>query len=188
MGRAQHVPAVQPVAPAASVGRVELLLIRHAQTYANVEGALDTAHPGTDLTPLGEEQVSTLVHALAGERVDAVWCSPRLRARRTALALAEPRGLSVVEHEGAVEVDAGAVEMSTRPEDARVYNAVVDAWPHSSRGHARVLAGHVLGRGAGHARGSVMGDLGHQSRVGACDPVALSRKFTRVGTPHPTTR
>jgi probable phosphoglycerate mutase len=90
--------------------------------------ALDTAHPGADLTELGERQVRELGELLADERIDAVHASPRLRARRTAAALAEPRRLEPVVEDGLVEVAAGEWEMATDEHLAEAYNGVVTAW------------------------------------------------------------
>jgi probable phosphoglycerate mutase len=100
---------------------MDLLLIRHAQTHSNVIRALDTALPGADLTDLGERQVADLAGQLADEPIDAVWCSPALRARRTAAALAAPRGLEPQVHPGLVEISAGDWEMSSRDEHADAY-------------------------------------------------------------------
>jgi probable phosphoglycerate mutase len=100
---------------------MDLLLIRHAQTHSNVIRALDTALPGADLTDLGERQVSDLAGHLADEPIDAVWCSPALRARRTAAGLAAPRGLEPQVHPGLVEISAGDWEMSSRDEHADAY-------------------------------------------------------------------
>ena len=100
---------------------MDLLLIRHAQTHSNVIRALDTALPGADLTDLGERQVADLAGQLADESIDAVWCSPALRARRTAAALAAPRGLEPQVHPGLVEISAGDWEMSSRDEHADAY-------------------------------------------------------------------
>ena len=51
---------------------MRLLLIRHAQTPANVRGELATARPGPGLTDLGLQQAAGVVQALSGERIDAV--------------------------------------------------------------------------------------------------------------------
>lgn len=100
---------------------MDLLLIRHAQTHSNVIRALDTALPGADLTELGERQVADLAGHLVDEAIDAVWCSPALRARRTALGLAEPRGLEPEVHPGLVEISAGDWEMSSDDAHADAY-------------------------------------------------------------------
>lgn len=107
---------------------MELLLIRHAQTTSNVTRALDTAHPGADLTELGEQQVRELEMALAGEHIDAVHVSPRLRTRRTAVAVAASRGLAPIVDDRLVEVDAGEWEMSNAAEHIDGYHAVLASW------------------------------------------------------------
>jgi len=107
---------------------MELLLIRHAQTTSNVAGALDTGHPGADLTELGEQQVAELARTLAPVTLDAVFVSPRLRTRRTAEPLLRDRGLDPVVRDGLVEVSAGDWEMSTETERAQAYNATVSSW------------------------------------------------------------
>lgn len=107
---------------------MQLLLLRHAQTTANVDRALDTAAPGADLTDLGRRQVVELAHVLEDELIDAVYASPRLRALRTADALTGPRGLVAEVREGLVEIAAGDWEMSVEESDAAAYNAVMMAW------------------------------------------------------------
>lgn len=106
---------------------MDLLLIRHAQTTSNLARALDTALPGADLTQRGASQVDELAALLADERIDAVWCSPSLRTRRTAAALAEPRGLEPQVRHGLVEISAGDWEMSTDEAQADAYRDAVVA-------------------------------------------------------------
>ncbi|MFJ5773021.1 histidine phosphatase family protein [Streptomyces sp. NPDC093094] len=90
---------------------MRLLLVRHAQTVANVDFLLDTAYPGAELTELGERQAAALPEALAGEDVTAVYASPLTRTRRTAAPLAAARGLEVRVRDGLREVTAGDLEM-----------------------------------------------------------------------------
>jgi broad specificity phosphatase PhoE len=106
---------------------MDLLLIRHAQTHSNVARALDTGLPGADLTELGERQVAELAELLDGERIDAVWCSPTLRTRRTATGLAERRGLEPEVRDGLVEISAGDWEMSTADEHGAAYREAIVA-------------------------------------------------------------
>ncbi|MGD9958598.1 histidine phosphatase family protein [Nocardioides sp.] len=113
---------------------MQLLLIRHAQTHSNVSRALDTAHPGADLTELGERQVSDLAAALAEEHIDRVFASPRLRTRRTAAGLADPRGIEPTLRDGLVEIGAGDHEMSTLPEHAEAYVETALSWVRGDLG------------------------------------------------------
>lgn len=89
---------------------MRLLLIRHAQTPANVRGELATARPGPGLTDLGRRQADGVVHALADQRIDAIYASPLLRTGLTAAPLAQAHGLSVEVLEGLEEIEAGTLE------------------------------------------------------------------------------
>jgi broad specificity phosphatase PhoE len=60
-----------------------IVLIRHGQTEWSASGQ-HTSYTDIDLTPHGEQQALGLAALLAGRTFAAVWCSPRLRARRTA--------------------------------------------------------------------------------------------------------
>ena len=63
---------------------MDLYLVRHAETFGNT-GADDSADP--ELTPRGAEQARLLAERLAVIPMDAVFCSPLLRAVRTAQAI-----------------------------------------------------------------------------------------------------
>ena len=60
-----------------------LVLVRHGETEWSASGR-HTSHTDIDLTSHGEAQAAGLRHRLAAFGFAAVWCSPRLRARRTA--------------------------------------------------------------------------------------------------------
>lgn len=60
-----------------------LLVVRHAQTYGNVEGRF-CGHSETDLTPLGIAQARALGHRLRGQQFDAAASSDLHRAIQTA--------------------------------------------------------------------------------------------------------
>lgn len=107
---------------------MELLLIRHAQTTSNVSGAMDTAHPGADLTALGRRQATELAEHLAGERIDSLLVSPRQRTRSTAAPLAESQGLEPQLRDGLVEISAGEWEMSADETHRVGYVAAAASW------------------------------------------------------------
>ena len=66
---------------------MRVLVVRHCEAAA---GSPDDLRP---LTPEGREAAAALGAELAGERPDAIVCSPLLRARETAGAIAEACGL-----------------------------------------------------------------------------------------------
>lgn len=101
---------------------MELVLVRHAQTVDEARGLcygrLDFA-----LSETGRGQCMCLAERLSGEQVAAVVSSPRLRARDTALAIAELHGHPVIVLDELQELDFGDLEgrpydeiAATRPE------------------------------------------------------------------------
>jgi probable phosphoglycerate mutase len=89
---------------------MRLILIRHGQTPANVEGILESTVPGPGLTALGQEQAEELVEALADEKFDAIFVSSMVRTHLTAAPLAASRGLEPIQRDGLREIAAGDVE------------------------------------------------------------------------------
>jgi probable phosphoglycerate mutase len=81
---------------------VELLLIRHAQPV-RVEQAAGPADP--PLTPLGHAQARAMSEWVSHEVFDALYVSPLVRARETAMPLAERTGLEPVIVEPLAEFD-----------------------------------------------------------------------------------
>lgn len=82
------------------------LLIRHAAVEGmeeKISGRLD----GGSLTPRGREQARRLARLLAGERIGAVYSSPRERARETARLMAEALGGEVLTAPELDEIDYG---------------------------------------------------------------------------------
>jgi probable phosphoglycerate mutase len=124
---------------------VRLLLIRHGQTPANVDGRLNTAIPGPGLTALGHRQATMVPLALRDVRVDAVYASLLLRTQLTAAPLAADRGLDVRVLPGIHEIEAGDLEDLRDPVSVRAYLTTVFAWglgdlspmmPGGTDGHA----------------------------------------------------
>lgn len=107
---------------------MQLYLIRHAQSEANVGNILDTALPGPPLTDLGREQARTLARTLADEPVVAVYASHALRAQQTAAPLAGALALDVQPLEGIHEVGVGDLEGRGDPASIEAYLAVAREW------------------------------------------------------------
>lgn len=105
-----------------------LILVRHGQTRSNVHGLLDTAAPGADLNPLGQEQAAALVDRLAGERIDRVVASPLARTVQTARPLAAERRLTLGTDEGLREILAGDLELHADRDSHLTYLETVFAW------------------------------------------------------------
>jgi broad specificity phosphatase PhoE len=109
-------------------GMSEIVLLRHGQTQWSATGR-HTSYTEKDLTPDGERQARVLAERLADRRFAAVWCSPRVRARRTA----ELAGLPVsTVDEDLAEWDYGEYEGLTTPqirEKAPGWNLWTDGCP-----------------------------------------------------------
>lgn len=102
--------------------------MRHGQTHANVSGELDTAHPGLELTDLGHTQAAAAAQALAGEHLDAVYVSSRVRTHQTAAPTATDRSLTPVLLGGLEEIQAGDFEMRKDHDAVAGYITSVAAW------------------------------------------------------------
>ena len=102
--------------------------MRHGQTHANVSGALDTAHPGVNLTDLGRAQAAAASKALADEALDAIYVSSRVRTHQTAAPTADDRGLALTVLEGLEEISAGDFEMRHDHDAIAGYIGTVATW------------------------------------------------------------
>lgn len=107
---------------------MRLLLVRHGQTPANVDGVLATDRPGPGLTARGREQAAALVPALAGESIASISVSPLKRTALTAAPLAAARGLEPVPREGLEEIEAGRLEGRRDREAVHAYLDVLRRW------------------------------------------------------------
>jgi probable phosphoglycerate mutase len=113
----------EPGAARDNVTMNEIVVIRHGQTEWSAAGR-HTSYTDLDLTPEGERQARSLRPALAARPFAAVWCSPRVRATRTA----ELAGLTVTEvDEDLVEWNYGAYEGITTA-SIRETNPGWDLW------------------------------------------------------------
>jgi probable phosphoglycerate mutase len=83
-----------------------VLLIRHAHTAA-LAVSLSGRSADVPLSVLGGRQLLELRAALHGARIDAIYSSPLERARTTAQALADDRGLVLGLSDELLEVDFG---------------------------------------------------------------------------------
>jgi broad specificity phosphatase PhoE len=84
-----------------------LYLARHGQTAYNHEGRFQGQLP-VPLDQTGRQQAKELAQRAAQHNFRALWCSPLLRARETADAVAAVIGLEPREDPRLMETDAGA--------------------------------------------------------------------------------
>ena len=107
---------------------MRLLFIRHGQTPYNVTGALDTASPGADLTPLGQAQAQAIPSALAGEGVCGIFASTAVRTQQTAAPLMRSCGIDTRVLDGLVEISAGELELRADAEAVQLYISCLGSW------------------------------------------------------------
>lgn len=98
---------------------MRVFLVRHGESEGNFAGTLQGSRSDTQLSARGLEQTRLLAHRLAGERLDAGFTSPMIRARQTAeILLAKHDGFRVVVDADLLEFDWGT--WSGRPLDAEL--------------------------------------------------------------------
>jgi probable phosphoglycerate mutase len=109
----------------------EVLLVRHGESAPVVPGTPESEDP--PLSERGVEQAAALAARLAGKRFDAVWSSDLARARDTALALAEPRQLTLVQRADLREVHLGDWERGEFRRRAALRDPEFLAWAATGR-------------------------------------------------------
>ncbi len=166
---------------------MQLLLIRHGQTPANVAGALDTAVPGKPLTALGQVQAEAVVEALSDRDIAAVYASPLVRTQLTAGPLAAARGLAVEVRPGLEEVSAGALEMRADPEAVDGYVDCLAAWMagDTTRAMPGGPDGDAFWRRFDGAITAIAGDHAPDATVAVFSHGAAIRVYTAVATRMP---
>ena len=107
---------------------MRLILVRHGQTPANVDGILESTVPGPGLTALGDEQAEELVEALADEKIDAIFVSSMIRTHLTAAPLVAARSIEPAVRDGLREIAAGDVEGNTDEASVHQYVHTLLEW------------------------------------------------------------
>lgn len=103
-----------------------LVLVRHGQSFGNVERRLDTRPPGAELTPLGRDQARAF--ARNAGRPAMLAHSVATRASQTASVIGGQLGLGAVEIRGIHEVQVGALENRNDDDAIAEFNAIYDRW------------------------------------------------------------
>ena len=109
-----------------------LLLLRHGQSYGNLERRLDTAPPGTPLTWLGRDQARTFAQR-ARRRPELLVHSVATRAAETAAVIGTELNVTVRAVDGIHEVQAGELENRADDEAIAEFNAVYRRWQQGER-------------------------------------------------------
>jgi broad specificity phosphatase PhoE len=112
---------------------MRLLLIRHGQTPANVNGVLDAEVPGPGLTELGQQQAEALPAALADRGIERLFVSTMVRTQITAAPLAASLGLEPVVLPGLREIEAGDTQGKRDQVSVQMYISTVHGWSAGDR-------------------------------------------------------
>ncbi|MEM6110154.1 histidine phosphatase family protein [Mycobacterium sp. 050272] len=105
-----------------------LVLLRHGQSFGNVERRLDTRPPGTDLTPTGRDQARAF--ALEAGRPALLAHSVANRASQTAAVIGTQVDVAPREFAGIHEVQVGELENRNDDEAVAEFNAIYERWQH----------------------------------------------------------
>ncbi|OBF11481.1 phosphoglycerate mutase [Mycobacterium sp. ACS4054] len=105
-----------------------LVLLRHGQSYGNVERRLDTRPPGAELTPLGRDQARAFARGTG--RPALLAHSVAIRACQTAGVIGGELKMSAVEVPGVHEVQVGGLEDRSDDDAVAEFNAIYERWHH----------------------------------------------------------
>ncbi len=105
-----------------------LILVRHGQTYGNVDKRLDTRPPGAELTPLGRDQARTYASRSAGQTPAVLGHSVAIRARQTATEIGSHLGVAPREFADIHEVQVGDLENRNDDEAVDEFNRIYERW------------------------------------------------------------
>ena len=84
----------------------KFFFVRHGATD-DIGKTISGRAPGVHINSLGQEQAVRLARRLAAEPIEAIYCSPQLRARETAAPLAQALAKQIVTAAELDEVDLG---------------------------------------------------------------------------------
>jgi broad specificity phosphatase PhoE len=109
-----------------------LVLLRHGQSYGNVDQRLDTRPPGTELTPLGRDQARAFARDGAC-RPGLLLHSVATRAVQTAAEISAEIGVSAREVTGIHEVQVGELENRSDDDAVAEFNVIYQRWHAGER-------------------------------------------------------
>ena len=105
----------------------EIYMVRHCEAMGNVmrlfQGSSDF-----DISETGEKQLEYLKNRFKDIKLDKVYTSPLIRARKTALAVIGDRSLEPIDEKGLIELDGGIVEGKPFKETFNSIPGLADAW------------------------------------------------------------
>jgi broad specificity phosphatase PhoE len=175
---------------------LRIILVRHGQTEWNAGstgGEYFRGRIDVPLNEVGEAQAQAVADRLSRLQIAAVYASPLQRATRTALPIAETRGLSVVPFEGLLDIDYGQWGGRAHAIVASEWPALYAQWfsaPHQvqipggeSLADVRGRVSHGLAEVLTRHRNAIVAMVGHQvvNKVLLCVALGLDNgAFWRI--------
>ncbi|MBO0865856.1 MAG: histidine phosphatase family protein, partial [Mycobacterium sp.] len=104
-----------------------LVLLRHGQSYGNLDRRLDTRPPGTELTPLGRDQARAFARN-GRRRPGLLLHSVAVRAAQTAAEISAEADLQARAVSGIHEVQVGELENRSDDDAVAEFNAIYQRW------------------------------------------------------------
>lgn len=104
-----------------------LYLIRHCEALGNLYHLLQGS-TDMDISETGEKQLQFLGQRFKDIHLDRIYSSPLLRTRKTALAVADPKGMDIEICEGLREIDCGIYDGKPFSETFEKYPEFEDMW------------------------------------------------------------
>lgn len=104
-----------------------LVLVRHGESFGNVDRRLDTKPPGAALTPLGHEQARAFARDW-GHPIGMVAHSVARRAAETAADIGAEVGMSTLTLDGIHEVQVGDLENRNDDDAIEQFGATYQRW------------------------------------------------------------
>jgi probable phosphoglycerate mutase len=109
-----------------------LLLVRHGQSYGNVDRRLDTRPPGSELTPLGRDQARAFARD-GLSRPGLLLHSVATRAAQTAAEISAEVDVPASEVTGIHEVQVGELENRSDDDAVAEFDAIYKRWHEGER-------------------------------------------------------
>ena len=109
-----------------------LLLVRHGQSFGNVDRRLDTRPPGSELTPLGRDQARAFARD-GMSRPGLLLHSVATRAAQTAAEISAEVDVPASEVTGIHEVQVGELENRSDDDAVAEFDAIYKRWHEGER-------------------------------------------------------
>ena len=105
----------------------EIYMVRHCEAMGNVK-RLFQGSSDFDISEIGAKQLEYLKNRFKNIKLDKVYTSPLIRARKTALAVIGDRDLKPIDEKGLIELDGGIVEGKPFIETFNSIPGLADTW------------------------------------------------------------